>query len=91
MNWAEVSSLRFIELPTESKIAADINISFLKGAHDDHLPFDGPKGIVAHAYYPASGILHFDADENWTLSSLDGINLYQVCIYTLSVFIKFFR
>lgn len=78
MNWAEASALRFVEFPVESKLPADINISFLKGEHHDKLPFDGPKGVVAHAYYPEFGILHFDADENWTLSSQDGINLYQV-------------
>lgn len=42
VNWAEVSSLRFIEVPVESKIQADLNISFLKGKHNDRLPFDGP-------------------------------------------------
>lgn len=55
MNWAEVSSLRFVEIPVETNIPADINISFLKGAHGDRLPFDGPDGTIAHAFYPKIG------------------------------------
>lgn len=35
-------------------------------------------GIVAHAFYPTEGKLHFDADEKWTLNRRDGVNLYQV-------------
>ncbi|VDK81575.1 unnamed protein product, partial [Cylicostephanus goldi] len=35
-------------------------------------------GIVAHAFYPRDGRLHFDADEDWSLNSPTGVNLYQV-------------
>lgn len=42
INWSEVSSLRFIELPIETKIPSDITISFVRGQHGDKLPFDGP-------------------------------------------------
>ncbi|CAD5220575.1 unnamed protein product [Bursaphelenchus xylophilus] len=81
--WSSVSSLKFIELTSEQKGIADLSISFLKGRHGDELPFDGPDGIVAHAFYPTVGVLHFDADEKWTLNRDDGINLYQTALHEI--------
>lgn len=40
--------------------------------------FPFQDGIVAHAFYPRDGRLHFDADEEWTLNQSNGVNLYQV-------------
>uniref|UniRef100_A0AC34REE7 Peptidase metallopeptidase domain-containing protein n=1 Tax=Panagrolaimus sp. JU765 TaxID=591449 RepID=A0AC34REE7_9BILA len=81
--WASVSSLNFQELPDLHNTEANINIAFLKRKHGDNMPFDGPEGIVAHAFYPTLGILHFDADENWTLNQSNGINLYQTAVHEI--------
>uniref|UniRef100_A0A915C917 Peptidase metallopeptidase domain-containing protein n=1 Tax=Parascaris univalens TaxID=6257 RepID=A0A915C917_PARUN len=81
--WQSVSSIRFYELPEESRRIADINVIFAKGAHGDKLPFDGKDGIVAHAFYPTEGKLHFDADERWTLNRKDGVNLYQTAVHEI--------
>ncbi|XP_024593115.1 neutrophil collagenase isoform X3 [Neophocaena asiaeorientalis asiaeorientalis] len=64
--WSRVSPLNFTKTSQEE---ADIKIAFLQGDHGDNSPFDGPNGILAHAFQPGPGIggdVHFDAEETWT-------------------------
>jgi peptidoglycan hydrolase-like protein with peptidoglycan-binding domain len=70
--WSEVTPLTFKQIqPTDN---ADIVIRFVKGDHGDGSSFDGPNGVLAHAYYPPpnggdiAGDAHFDDDENWTVT-----------------------
>jgi len=46
---------------------ADIEIGFVARNHGDDSDFDGPRGVLAHAFYPQNGNIHFDEDEKWSL------------------------
>ena len=65
---------------------ADIRVSFYEGDHGDGSPFDGEEGIVAHAYGPKDGQVHFDAAERWTLdvdSETEAIDLESVATHEI--------
>ena len=68
--WSDVSSLTFTEVTGSED--ADLLINFYRGNHGDgaNAAFDGPGGVLAHAYYPSSsaigGDAHFDEDETYT-------------------------
>ncbi|XP_067087049.1 stromelysin-3 [Osmerus mordax] len=67
--WSEVTPLTFTEVPSGK---TDIVIDFTRYWHGDNLPFDGPGGILAHAFFPKThreGEIHFDYDESWTLGN----------------------
>lgn len=79
--WAKVSKLRFTKT-TGSK--ADITIGFYTGAHGDNAAFDGKGGVLAHAYEPQWGMLHFDDQEPWSTTVQSGrTNLTSVAVHEL--------
>merc|ERR1719411_1792536 len=82
--WAKYADLTFIEVGTG---VGDIEIRFESGDHGDGDAFDKSGGTLAHAFFPqqgrASGDIHFDDDENWTLGSYRGINLTQVAVHEI--------
>ncbi|KAL7607969.1 hypothetical protein Lser_V15G14073 [Lactuca serriola] len=49
---------------------ADLKISFQRGSHGDIRAFDGPGGVLAHAFAPTNGIFHFDADDSWVIGAV---------------------
>lgn len=68
--WSDYSQIIF----TEVVGSADINIAWAVGDHGDGNPFDGPGGVLAHAFFPPpnggpfAGNVHFDDDETWTMN-----------------------
>ncbi|KAI1903687.1 hypothetical protein AGOR_G00029790 [Albula goreensis] len=79
--WAKVTPLRFTRIYSG---IADIMISFVRRAHGDNNPFDGPGRVLAHAFGPSRGIggdAHFDEDEMFTARSSRGINLFLVAAH----------
>ncbi|XP_004604864.2 macrophage metalloelastase [Sorex araneus] len=80
--WSEVTPLRFRKI---NYGVADIMIFFAFRAHGDFDPFDGPGGVIAHAFGPGPNIggdAHFDEDETWTKSSR-GTNLFLVAVHEI--------
>ncbi|KAI5931163.1 matrix metalloproteinase-26 [Manis javanica] len=78
--WSNVTSLTFQQVRNEN---ADIKISFWEFDHGDGWPFDGPGGILGHAFLPDSGnpgVVHFDRSEHWSTSHR-GFNLFLVAVH----------
>ncbi|KAE8627625.1 hypothetical protein XENTR_v10007070 [Xenopus tropicalis] len=78
--WSSVTPLHFIQLHSGT---ADIMISFGAREHGDFFSFDGPAGILAHAFYPGQNIggdVHFDEDETWTMDTRV-YNLFTVAVH----------
>ena len=72
--WAAETPLRFSQAPLAS---AEIVIRFVTGDHGDGSAFDGPNGVLAHAFFPSTppappapiqGDTHFDDAETWTVT-----------------------
>ncbi|XP_017945690.1 stromelysin-3 isoform X2 [Xenopus tropicalis] len=81
MVWSEVTPLTFTEV---HEGRSDIIIDFTRYWHGDNLPFDGPGGILAHAFFPKThreGDVHFDYDEAWTIGNNIGTDLLQVAAH----------
>ncbi|XP_042715235.2 matrix metalloproteinase-17-like isoform X2 [Chrysemys picta bellii] len=82
--WSEAAPLTFHEVGRPS---ADVSVEFLRLDHQDGYPFDGPGGMVAHAFFPGdpqrAGHVHFDSDEDWTFRSPDdyGTDLFAVAVH----------
>lgn len=74
--WSAASALSISKSTTSS---ADIEISFHRLQHNDGYDFDGPSGVLAHAFSPGNGRggdIHFDDDETFTVKSAYG----KVCL-----------
>ncbi|KAI5010025.1 hypothetical protein ZWY2020_012162 [Hordeum vulgare] len=64
-----VIPVRFRE--TRDYNTANVRVGFLAGDHGDGEPFDGPLGVLDHAFSPPSGQLHLDAAERWAVLGHD--------------------
>jgi len=64
-SWSNVTNLRFQEVHDS---VSDIHIKFSKRHHGDSYAFDGMGGVLAHAFFPGSGLggdIHLDGEEVW--------------------------
>ena len=64
--WAGLIPRTFPQTSTTSN--AQFQVNFVTGDHGDGFPFDGSGNILAHAFYPQDGRIHFDDAESWALS-----------------------
>ncbi|KAH3721423.1 collagenase 3-like [Dreissena polymorpha] len=79
--WAQKTQLTFQRVTTKP---ADIVISFETRRHEPIPPyydFDGPGNVLAHAFFPESGVVHFDDDESYVLGNDGGTELYIVAAH----------
>ena len=58
-------------------------IRFARRRHGDNAPFDGPGRVLAHAYFPPNGRVHFDEDEQYIVNSRSGIDLLAVAVHEI--------
>jgi len=85
--WSDHCALVFVCEPKRKSV--DIDIAFATGDHGDDAPFDGPSGVLAHAYFPPpnggpfAGDAHFDDDERWTcgMTETNGIDFLTVAAH----------
>jgi len=77
--WAQVAPLSFREVSGRG----NMNIGFYSRSHGDNGPFDGPNRVLAHAYFPPDGKIHFDEDEYWTVNGARGVDLYEIATHEI--------
>nr|PNR52236.1 hypothetical protein PHYPA_008610 [Physcomitrium patens] len=81
---ATVSMFNFTEV--QDYHSADVKICFVAGEHGDAQNFDGVLGIIAHAFSPEDGRVHFDDAEFWSVDvnsdkSPQALDLTSVAIH----------
>lgn len=80
--WAKVTKLYFRHSINDRN--ADIQIKFEIYRHTVSPPyydFDGKGNVLAHAFFPESGVVHFDDDEHFVINSDQGTELYIVAAH----------
>ena len=83
--WGKHIALKFKKVTPNEE--SDIKISFCEKEHGDGFPFSGRGGVLAHGFYPGSGIggdLHFDKEEPWSdKETPPGVNLFAVSLHEI--------
>ena len=86
--WSSATPFRFTRV-VDAAVEPDIVLKFASRFHGDAWAFDGPRGVLAHAFRPnavydaLSGDVHFDDEEDWTVKSIFGINLMQLAAHEI--------
>ncbi|KAL1567836.1 metalloendoproteinase 3-MMP-like [Salvia divinorum] len=68
--WDSATHFTFAQVQTNQN--SDLVIAFHRRDHGDGSPFDGPGGVLAHAFAPTNGRFHYDADETWSIGPVAG-------------------
>jgi len=92
--WSDASCLQIVASYQSSRV--HLKVGFFRRYHGDASPFDGRGRVLAHAFLPTHGSIHFDNDEYWTHGtttgrSLGGTSVCAVVVNSLSIKIKHFR
>jgi len=88
--WSKYAQITWLQAPGEDSVDA-VDFLWAKRGHGDPYPFDGPGGVLAHAFYPddinsetTAGDVHFDDDETWSVGGAgDTIDVYSVALHEL--------
>ncbi|CAB4025478.1 hatching enzyme-like [Paramuricea clavata] len=78
-HWSSVTPLKFTET---SSGRSDFTIGFYRRSHGDNSAFDGRGRVLAHAYFPSNGRIHFDEDETWGTGGR-GTDLLWVAVHEI--------
>ena len=79
--WEAATNLQFAIKATGS---VNIEVRFDQYSHGDYDPFDGPGGVLAHAFFPKfGGDVHMDDSERWSVDSYYGTNLLQTVTHEI--------
>ncbi|XP_022843021.1 metalloendoproteinase 2-MMP-like [Olea europaea var. sylvestris] len=83
--WSNKTSFFFFKLRDDlDEEYSDLQIAFVNGEHGDGYPFDGPGGVLSHAFQPTDGRMHFDASEDWIVGSLPRtIDIVSVALHEI--------
>ena len=83
--WAKYAKLTFSAGGTLAGNQT-LSILFASGNHGDGYPFDGPRGVLAHTFYPypvnpepIAGDMHFDDDESWKIGA--DVDLFSIALH----------
>jgi len=77
--WAQVAPLSFREVSSRG----NMNIGFLSRSHGDGSSFDGRGRVLAHAFFPPNGRIHFDEDEQWSVNGARGVDLFEIATHEI--------
>ena len=82
--WSKYADIAWSETGT-SGLDFSLDVIFGSGEHGDGIPFDGPSGVLAHAFFPVpgngllAGDMHFDEDELWQEGS--DVDMFTVALH----------
>ncbi|KAF7134757.1 hypothetical protein RHSIM_Rhsim08G0059100 [Rhododendron simsii] len=68
--WASKTQFTFSESPNHE--SAYLKIGFYRGDHGDGAPFNGPNGVLAHAFAPTDGRFHYNKYYSFSVNPVGG-------------------